>query len=107
MASLNSEDRNNNVESITIPPGTLIHNMNDTSSPYSANITININVHRLETKKQVGEDIAFQLKAFSLVMTGSFDTENQPIVYSDAAFSSSINKLVFSIAIMLCIILIV
>ena len=53
MTSLDSEDRNNNVESILIPPGTLIHNLNDTSSLYSSNITININVHRLETKSQV------------------------------------------------------
>lgn len=67
---MRAPDRTNNVEMIRIPTTVL-----QTNETQMANITVNIRAHRLETQSQT----------YSLVITGVFDTENQPIVYKDGS----------------------
>ncbi|KAK8821691.1 hypothetical protein WA556_002138, partial [Blastocystis sp. ATCC 50177/Nand II] len=66
--NLSEPDRTNNVEMIRLSPTVLQANGTE-----MANITVSIRAHRLETQSQT----------YSLVVTGVFDTENQPIVYRD------------------------
>ena len=80
---MNAPDRTNNVEMIRLPPAVLQANGSQT-----ANITVSIRAHRLETQSQT----------YSLVVTGVFDTENQPIVYRDGTIRArlSVVLLLFS-----------
>lgn len=57
--SLNTFDRKNNVEVIVIAPNTLLHQGN-----CNANVTVNVDAYRLETKAQVRMRGAFNVAVF-------------------------------------------
>ena len=79
---MSEPDRTNNVEMIRLSPTVLQANGTE-----MANITVSIRAHRLETQSQT----------YSLVVTGVFDTEYQPIVYRDGALRGRL-----SFALLLC-----